>query len=368
MPSVPHPSQWSDELLRILRTAGLLDDPAWHKAFTAVPRHHFLPYFYSAMSNTWHRLDPDSVGDDAWCRLAYRDQTWVMRLSGPHSQPGHPASSSIQPSLAVRMLNELAVTNNSHILEIGTGTGYLTALLCHRVGANNITSIDIDPELVDSAGRLLAELGYTPTLVTADAILGYPDQAPYDRVLGTAAVDRIPDSWIDQTRPGGRIVTPLRSTIAIIDVHDDHHATGRFLPIVVKVLPLRTQVRIPLAGSSCPHITSGRSVDHGSLPVRALYDDNFRFLLDIALPGINVDEQDPLGGLVVRDADGSTAQISPAGQARQLGPRRLCDDIATIHKIWHTAGEPGSDRYRLTIDSRRHTIWLDDGREWHWVL
>lgn len=103
-------------------------------------------------------------------------------------------------------------------------------------------------------------------------------------------------------------------------------------------------------------------------PFRALYDDNFRFLLDVALPGINFDDQDPLGSLVVRHADGSTAHISPTGQAQQRGPRRLCDDIAAIHKIWHMAREPGPDRYRLTLDPRGQTIWLDDGRKWHWVL
>jgi protein-L-isoaspartate O-methyltransferase len=190
-------------LVRALQSAGLLDDPAWCEAFTAIPRHHFLPYFYGTSGDTWRRFDSQSMSDDDRCRLAYRDQTWVVRLAGPHSQPGQPASSSIQPSLAARMIHELAVTDNDHILEVGTGTGYLTALLCHRLGASNITSIDIDPDLVDSARRTLAELGYTPTLATADGTHGYPDRAPYDRMLGTAAVERVPQSWIDQTRPVG---------------------------------------------------------------------------------------------------------------------------------------------------------------------
>ncbi|MGH3865258.1 MAG: methyltransferase domain-containing protein [Pseudonocardiaceae bacterium] len=183
-----------------------------------------LTCFYGASGGTWRRFDSQSVGNDGRCRLAYRDQTWVVRLAGPHSQPGQPASSSIRPSLAARMLHELAVTENDHILEIGTGTGYLTALLCHRLGASNITSTDIDADLVDSAGRILAELGYTPTLATADGTHGYPDRAPYDRVLGTAAVEKVPQSWIDQTRPGGRIVTPLRSAIAVI--HEIWHTAG----------------------------------------------------------------------------------------------------------------------------------------------
>jgi protein-L-isoaspartate(D-aspartate) O-methyltransferase len=301
-------------LVRVLQSAGLLDDPAWREAFTTIPRHHFLPCFYGASGETWRRFDAQSVDDDDRCRLAYRDQTWVVRLAGPHSQPGQPASSSIQPSLAARMLYELAVTDNDHILEIGAGTGYLTALLCHRLGASNITSIDIDPDLVDSAGRILAELGYTPTLATADGLHGYPDRAPYDRVLGTAAVEKVPQSWIDQTRPGGRIVTPLRSAIAVIDVHDDQHATGRFLPLVTRVLPLRTDTPTPPAHPPLLRTTHDTSVQQSPIPVRALYDENFRFLLDLALPGIEYHDQGPLGGLIMRHPDGSTAQINPIGQ------------------------------------------------------
>lgn len=369
MPPMPHPGKWANELLRGLQTAGLLNDPAWHDAFTAIPRHHFLPCFYSATGDTWRRFDPHSMGADDWLRLAYRDQTWVVRLTGPHSPPGRPASSSIQPSLAAHMLNELAVTDNSRTLEIGTGTGYLTALLCHRVGASNITSIDIDSELVDSARRLLAELGYTPTLATADGTHGYPDHAPYDRVLGTAAVQRIPQSWINQTRPGGRIVTPLRGAIAVIDVHSNHHATGRFLPILTRVLPLRIQAHGTPAHPPLLHTTSDTSVHKSPILVHALYDDNFRFLLDLALPGIEYDDRGPLGTLTVSHPDGSHAQINPAGHIQQHGPRRLCDDIASIHETWHTAEDPRPDRYRLTIDPQNQTIWLDDPQiPHHWNL
>lgn len=358
-----------DTLIRALRSAGLLDDPRWREAFTAIPRHHFLTCFYDAPGDIWRRFDSQSVGNDDRCRLAYRDQTWVVRLAGPHSQPGQPASSSIQPSLAARMLHELAVTDNNHILEIGTGTGYLTSLLCHRLGASNITSIDIDPDLIDSAGRVLAELGYTPTLVTTDGTHGYPDRAPYDRVLSTAAVEKVPQSWIGQTRPGGCIVTPLRSAIAVIDVHDDQHATGRFLPLVTRVLPLRTDTSAPPAHPPLLRATHGMSVQQSPIPIRALYDDNFRFLLDLALPGIEYHDQGPLGGLIMRHPDGSTAQINPIGQTHQHGPRRLCDDIVAIYEIWYNAGDPHPDRYWLTINPQGHTISLDDRQGPHsWKL
>jgi len=363
LPPVPPPVDWAVELVNGLTAAGVLDDLAWRDAFATIPRHHFLPHVYTATGDTWRRLDPHSAQGD-WLRLAYRDHTWVLRLTGPHHQPGQPASSSIQPSLAARMLHELSVTDNSHVLEIGTGTGYLTALLCHRLGPDHITSIDIDPELVDLARTLLAQLGYSPTLATADGTDGYPDYAPYDRVLGTATVPSIPQPWLHQTRPGGRIVTPLRSAIAVLDVHDNEHATGRFLPTPARVLPLR-----PHTPTAHPQPDTPRDAPTAErpIPVHALYDDNFRFLLDLALPGIDYD--DPLGALTVRHPDGSSAQISPGGRTQQHGPRRLGDEIAALHRLWHTTGSPGPDRYRLTIDAQHQTIRLDDPHSpEHWNL
>lgn len=366
-PPIPHPVPGANELLHGLKIAGLLDDPAWQEAFTAIPRHHFLPYLYSAAGDTWRRFDPASVGDD-WYRLTYRDVTWVVRLTGPHSNTGQPASSSIQPSLAARMLHELLVTDNKQILEIGTGTGYLTALLCHRADPANITSIDIDPELIDIADTLLAELGYKPTLATADGIRGYPRNAPYDRILCTAAVDLIPQAWITQTRPGGRIVTPLRSAIAVIDVHDNDHATGRFLPIPAKILPLRTKAQEPPIQPT-PDPSTDLLTRTPSLPARVLYDDSFRFLLDLTVPGIEYDDQGLLGAITTRHPDGSTVQIGPNGRTQQHGPRRLCDEIASIHEIWQRTGRPSPDRYGLTIERHDQTVYLDDPQgSYQWPL
>jgi protein-L-isoaspartate O-methyltransferase len=353
----PHPQLRARQLVADMAAAGLLDDPAWREAFTVIPRHHFLPRIYPAAGDPGHAPPPISEADRR--QLAYRDVTWVVRLTGPRSQPGQPASSSIQPSLAARMLHELAITGTGNILEIGTGTGYLTALLCHRVGADNITSIDIDPELLHTAAALLTELGHRPRLATADGAHGYPANAPYDRILATAAVEKAPPAWINQTRPGGRIVTPLRSAIAVIDVHDRDHATGRFLPTPARVLPLRVHAQTPPA-QPAPALPSGRLPDHPPLPAGALHDHNFRFLLDLALPGIEYHDQGALGALTIRHPDGSTAQIGPAGQTRQHGPRQLVDEIAAAHQSWRAAGNPGPDRFRLTIDPHRQTVWLDD--------
>ena len=76
------------------------------------------------------------------------------------------------PSLMARMLEALDVRDGHRVLEIGTGTGYNAALLCHRLGACNVVSIDIDPTLIVATRKRLAGLGHHPTLVVGDGTAG----------------------------------------------------------------------------------------------------------------------------------------------------------------------------------------------------
>jgi protein-L-isoaspartate O-methyltransferase len=78
------------------------------------------------------------------------------------------------PSLMAQMLEALDVRDEHRVLEIGTGTGYNAALLCHRLGSNNVVSIDIDATLVAVAKNRLAALGHHPTLVVGDGTAGLP--------------------------------------------------------------------------------------------------------------------------------------------------------------------------------------------------
>src|SRR5205807_4637125 len=111
---------------------------------------------------------------------------------------GLATSSSSAPSLMASMLDALAVAEGHRVLEIGTGTGYNAALLCHRLGADNVTSVDVDAGLVDRAGQRLAALGYRPNVVAADGGAGCPEDAPFDRIIATVALPRVPAAWIEQ--------------------------------------------------------------------------------------------------------------------------------------------------------------------------
>jgi protein-L-isoaspartate(D-aspartate) O-methyltransferase len=116
--------------------------------------------------------------------LAHTDDTLVTQRKEHPDQPGHkwPTSSSTRPGLMLKMLHLLDVRDGMTVLEIGTGTGYNAALLSERLGAQNVTSMDIDSELTSTARIRLGDAGYRPTLATCDGALGYPGRASYDRL------------------------------------------------------------------------------------------------------------------------------------------------------------------------------------------
>jgi protein-L-isoaspartate(D-aspartate) O-methyltransferase len=101
------------------------------------------------------------------------------------------------------MLEALDIHDGDTALEIGTGTGYNAALLSHRLGSRNVTSIEVDPHIAEAARQRLAGLGYHPTVITGDGANGAAQHAPYDRVIATVAAPTVEPAWIDQTRPGG---------------------------------------------------------------------------------------------------------------------------------------------------------------------
>jgi protein-L-isoaspartate(D-aspartate) O-methyltransferase len=109
------------------------------------------------------------------------------------------------------MIEALDMTGRERVLEVGTGSGYATAILAEMmpVGAE-IRSVEIIPELAERARRVLAELGYTNVQVRlGDGALGWPEAAPFDAILVSAAPSEVPPALLDQLAPGGRLVLPV---------------------------------------------------------------------------------------------------------------------------------------------------------------
>jgi protein-L-isoaspartate(D-aspartate) O-methyltransferase len=156
-------------------------------ALHAVPRHVFLP-----------EQRPEA---------AYRDDAIVTK----RDEAGQPISSSSQPAIMAIMLDQLDLAPGHRVLEIGAGTGYNAALISHIVGpTGQVTSVDIDPELVAAAREHLASAGFGDvTVVVADGAGGDPEHAPYDRIIASVGVSDLAPAWLAQAAASARIVVPL---------------------------------------------------------------------------------------------------------------------------------------------------------------
>jgi protein-L-isoaspartate(D-aspartate) O-methyltransferase len=148
------------------------------EAMRRVPRHRFVP------------------GDIA--HLAYDDSPLPI---------GHGQTIS-QPYIVAHMTEVLDVSPHHRVLEIGTGSGYQAAVLAEV--AKEVYTIEIVPALAQRAARTLKELGYANVHVReGDGYAGWPEHAPFARIMVTAAPERIPQPLIDQLAPGGIMVIPV---------------------------------------------------------------------------------------------------------------------------------------------------------------
>jgi protein-L-isoaspartate(D-aspartate) O-methyltransferase len=115
-----------------------------------------------------------------------------------------------QPYIVAFMTEALNLKPDSRVLEIGTGSGYQAAV-CAEI-AKEVYTIEIVKPLAKSAKKLLKELGYPNVFVKAgDGYFGWPEKAPFDAIIGTAAAGRIPEPLMEQLKPGGRMILPCGS-------------------------------------------------------------------------------------------------------------------------------------------------------------
>ena len=113
-----------------------------------------------------------------------------------------------QPYIVAFMTEALKLDPNDKVLEIGTGSGYQAAV-CAEI-AQQVYTIEIVEPLAKSAKKLLKELGYRNVFVMAgDGYFGWPEKAPFDAIIGTAAAGRVPPPLLAQLKPGGRMILPV---------------------------------------------------------------------------------------------------------------------------------------------------------------
>src|SRR5262249_1641469 len=116
-----------------------------------------------------------------------------------------------QPYVVARMTEALELRGEERVLEVGTGSGYQTAILAELIRARHVVrSIEILAPLAERAGHVLAELGYANVeMRVGDGARGWPEDAPYDAILVAAAPPEVPQALLDQLAVGGRLCIPV---------------------------------------------------------------------------------------------------------------------------------------------------------------
>jgi protein-L-isoaspartate(D-aspartate) O-methyltransferase len=153
-------------------------DAAVLEALRTVPRHLFVP---------------PELRDEAY---------------GDHPLPIGEGQTISQPYIVGLMTQSLGLGRGERVLEVGTGSGYQAAVLARLAGA--VFSIEINEKLARLAGDTLKSLGFTKVRVKqGDGFFGWPEAAPFDAIIVTCAVDRVPPRLMEQLKEGGRLILPL---------------------------------------------------------------------------------------------------------------------------------------------------------------
>jgi protein-L-isoaspartate(D-aspartate) O-methyltransferase len=161
---------------RDLRGEGITDESVL-AAIAKVPRHEFVPAYLRSE--------------------AYADR----------ALPIGEGQTISQPFVVALMSEKLGLRPGDKVLEIGTGSGYQAAVLA-ELGCD-VYSVEILPDLADSARHRLERLGYAVHVRAGDGFFGWPEMAPFDAVIITAASPEVPETLVQQLRDGGRIILPL---------------------------------------------------------------------------------------------------------------------------------------------------------------
>lgn len=153
---------------------------------------------------------------------------------------GHDATNS-QPWTVRYMLEHLDPRPGNRVLDVGSGSGWTTALLAYLVGEKgSVIGVDVVPELTEMGRRHLGErFPWARIELAADGVLGWPDEAPFDRILVSADGGRVPTELEEQLAPGGRMVLPAAQRITVVSKDADGKLTRSSAAGMFSFVPLR---------------------------------------------------------------------------------------------------------------------------------
>ncbi|UQA95264.1 methyltransferase domain-containing protein [Streptomyces halobius] len=354
-------------LVEALKSKGVLP-PEWRDAVTSVDRALFIP---EVIEEGDFSTDPEN-----WLQAVYSDAPVVTQVNDGESTPEGSfrlfTSSSSMPSIMLEMLGLLDVREGQRVLEVGTGTGYNAAWLSHRLGENNVTSVEVDEAVLSTAAENLKRAGFHPTTILGNGRDGHHWGAPYDRIICTCTMREVPPAWLEQC-PNGRIVTPWGSSFfngsyATLDVMNGK-AQGSF-----SGHPAFMWDRTHRGGAGrIPDIYHGEEGEKGSTdiaPQNVIQDDPAFFtglsLTDTWYRWCDADDDSGEATLwFFADDRKSWATVEYAPDAEtyeveQYGPRALWDEVRKAFLSWHDLGKPERSRFGLSVDRDGQRVWLDD--------
>lgn len=355
----------------------------WEQAWSRVDREMFVPdRVWVPEPGGYRRLDR-AEEPGRWRSLVHTDVHLVTQVAeGAEAAFAlHPTSSASMPRMVAGMLAHLDVREGHRVLEIGTGAGITAALLSERLGDASVVSVELDPVVATQARSALARAGYHPTLVVGDGTAGVAGEAPYDRVLSTCAVRTVPIAWLEQTRPGGRIVTPFGTAF--------HNGVLLALEVTASAEDGRPVACGPVVGDAAFMWERGQGLTPSVMaavhdedqavdatvrwdPQLVLDDLDAAFAVGLLVPGmrrtVGTPESPATAGeftlWLVDEDSGSWACVDytpgrDVFDAARHGPRDLLSATEQALAWWVAAGRPARTRFGLTADTDGQRAWLD---------
>ncbi|MFF4606848.1 methyltransferase domain-containing protein [Streptomyces sp. NPDC001339] len=374
-----------EELGRILLDAGSMTSD-WMPTYEAVPRSAFLPdlMWPHDMESGRNSAVDKTLAPEAWQEYADSNQPIVTQWDdGAHDgpEPGKSfSSSSSMPSLVFSMLADLDVEPGQRVLEIGTGTGWNAALLAHRLGAANVVTIEVDGTVASEAQQSLDRFALPVEVVHGDGFLGYAKRAPYDRIIATCGLRKVPFAWVEQSSPGGVILVPWgtcygpsEATARLMVAEDCRSASGPFTRPVA-FMRMRSQRRprprhdeyVPAEALTGVEKSTTQTSEHDFSGTGAF--DAAGFAMGLRVPDVaHLADRKREGKRAVWFyglSDKSWAVVvfrddCKEAKVYQSGPRHLWDEVEAAHRWWVEQKRPGFHRFGLTVDADGERTWLD---------
>ena len=335
--------------------------PRLRKAVAATPRHSFVHRF---------RIEDGPLCDsdtdpEQHLPAIYSDA--VMRHVD--AAGGLLPSSNSQPSYILYLLHLLELGPAQTVLEIGSGSGWLAAVMARLVGPEGqVVGVELIPELASQSRADLAALDIkTIEIVTGDGAQGHAPAAPYDRAMITAATWDLPASLFDQVAEGGLILVPveLRSgdgcDVTVLRRRGEAFVSERaipgwFVPLLGSGQDREGAMQDPPGGQKETRfaLPLGAFGERGPAPMAA----PFRAFLGRTEPGFvtvtSAAEENRRPGMLpppfgLRDADSGSVALWRAGEIVSYGDRRAASHLARAYARWAALGLPGMASFRLEI-------------------